>query len=541
MPKLYTIYLIFCFLFVLSGCATKKLLKHASELELSGRFRQAAELYFQAALARPGKPELIAGLQRSGFMYAEDMQQGIIRSYNQGEYQKVVYDFMELESFARKVKNAGVDLQIDPGVRTLYRNAQDQFLEEKYDQGLRLLSEQRFNEARNIFTEIHRLNPDYKDTRANLNIATNEPLYQSGNQHFNQRNYMAAWRDWDKVVKQDPNYKDTRQRMLQALNERYKEGTLFLMDEDFNNAALALGDVFKVNPSYMDVARLFMEARNEPLYRQALASLEANRCRSAFFTFSSILNDTGGSYRDSHILRSRALECATFPIAVQTGPMPGHPSDGAEFENILIQSILNREDPFIKIHTLPSLNPRWGRTLTGASATLSREQLRELYDRHGIKAVLIINYLQYNRIEGRPESTERNGFTRQSFTTEEGQLTYRDNLVKYTEVKTSNNVSLSVGFQLIATQNGQILLTNRFNHAEESNIHYALFDGEIRNLYPASYVNSNWVIDERNYSSLQRLLVSEKQIVPTQKLKELVFGKITDRLSDAIVRYNPER
>jgi len=541
MQKPITTFLIFSMLIAFSGCATKKLLKRASELESSGRFKQAAELYYQAALARPGKPEVMAGLQRSGFMFVEDRQQEIVQSYNQGDYQKVVYDFLEVESFVRKVRGAGVDLQIDPSVRTFYRNAQDQFLEEKYDRGLKLLGEERFSEARTIFAEIHRLNSDYKDTRTNLNIAINEPLYQSGNQHFNQRNYMAAWHEWDKIVKQDPNYKDTGQRMQQALNERYKEGTLFLMEEDFNNAALALGDVFKVNPTYMDVARLFMEARNEPLYRQAKMALENNRCRAAYNTFSAILDDTRGAYRDSHILRSKALECATFPIAVQSNTMPGHSSDGGEFENLLIQSILKKEDPFIKIHTLPSLNPRLGRTLTTSGAALNRELMRELHDRHGIKAVLLINFIQYNRTDGRVERAEKNGFIRESYTTEEGQLTFRDKQVKYTEVKSKNSVGLNVGFQLIATHNGEILLTNRFTHGQESDVHYALFEGDSRNLYPASYINSNWVIDERGFSILQRLLSSEKQIVPVLKLREVVFEHLTERISDAVVRYNPER
>ncbi len=77
-------------------------------------------------------------------------------------------------------------------------------------------------------------------------MATIEPIYLRGGVNlFSQRKYMDAYQEWEKVTMYDGGYKDVNSLMHQALNERYKEGVLFLINENFSAAALALGEVYK--------------------------------------------------------------------------------------------------------------------------------------------------------------------------------------------------------------------------------------------------------------------------------------------------------
>jgi len=526
---------------ILSGCAIKKMGKQAFELEKAGLFKEAAELYYRAALRKPNNVDFKTGLRRATMMHVDDVSQSINRSFNRGEYQKVVYDFHELDAFISRIRRTGVDVQIDPSTRRIYDNAQGQYLETRYDEGMRFLGEERYSDAKNVFSEIFKINPDFRETRRNLNIATLEPIYQRGNEFFSQRNYMPAYREWEKVVAADQNYKDARQRMQQALAERYREGTILLMNEDFAPAAQALGDVFRVNPGYQDVRTLFIEARNEPVYRSALESFKNNRCREAYMAFNSIMEDAGGDYRDSRSMRTQALTCASYPVAILANPMPAHGADGRDFEGSLLQSILNKKDPFVKIHTLPSIDSRIHRSLVGATGSLNRTLLRDLHDRHGIKAVLILNFTQYDKTQGRREKVEKTGFLREKFTNDQGEASYRDSEVKYVEYSQRNQVALSLNFQLVATHNGEVLMSQRLNSTEQSQMNYAEFDGDTKNLYPAIVRNNNHLIDERNFSSLQRLLSADKDLAPVDKLRETVFVDLTSRIADALVKFNPER
>lgn len=542
MQKTFTISIISLALFVfLSGCATKKMVKQAGELESAGMFRAAAELYYQAVKNKPGKIDYISGLRRAGFMYVEDASQEIKDAYSRNDYQKVVYDYLTIDSFITKTKALGVNFEMDQDVRNMYRNAQSNYLEDQYQDGLKLINEERYDEAKTVFSEITRINPEYKDSRSYLNTATLEPLYRSGTEFFNQKNYMAAHNEWSKVVKSDGNYKDTRQRMEQALNERYKEGTLLLMQEDFRKAAQALGEVYSVNNSYLDVKNLYTEARNEPLYRNAIESMNNGRCRDAYLTLTAILEDAEGKYKDAADYQSKALKCAEYPVVVISNNMPNHAADGAEFENALLQQILNSNDPFIKIFTLPGLNPRMGRSMMVRSGTLNRTQMKELHDRYGIKAVMVLNFSQYNKSAGRVQRSEKTGFERENYTNEDGVMAYRDRLVTYQVVSAKNQVTLGLSYQLIATHNGQILLTNRLSLSETDDLNYANYEGDIRKLYPANYINSNWVLDERNYSSLQRLLAADKELIPVEKLKDGLFKTLSSQIAKSVIEFNPER
>jgi tetratricopeptide (TPR) repeat protein len=542
MKKIFTLSLLICLLILLAtGCTVKKMAKQAHELEMAGMFRQAAELYYRGAVSKPNKVEFKTGLRRAGFMYVEEVSQEINRSYNRGDYQKVVYDYLTINEFVSKVKRTGVELSLDNNVRRMYENAQDQYLNERYDAGLKLLNENRFAEAKKVFEEIHKINPDFRDTKIYLNTATLEPIYQSGTTLFGQRNFMGAYSEWAKVISTDPNYKDTRSRMQDALNERYKEGSIMLMNEDFANAARALGDVYRLNSSYQDVRRLFIEAQSEPLYRQAIQNLGIGRCREAFYAFQKINEIAGGDYRDSGKFRSQALACGSYPIVILSRAFPVHPNDGSEFENLMMQGILAKNDPFLKIHQLPSINSRLHRAFLATTAIPSRPQLKELHDSHGIKALLVINYNQYERLQGTPVKTEKKGVYRQQVT-QNGVISFNDSNVNYFEFSSVNKVSLVLTYQLISTLTGEILLSQRLNTQEQSDMHYAHFeDGDIKNLYPSVLRNGESSIDERNYQNLQKLLTAEKGIVPVLTLREKVFKDLTARLSDDLVRFNPER
>ncbi|TVQ07755.1 MAG: hypothetical protein EA361_17680 [Bacteroidetes bacterium] len=515
--------------------------KQASGYERAGMFREAAELYYQASLRKPKKIDYKMGLNRAGQMYMEGLASDVSRAYSRGEYRKAVYDYLEMKAFADKVQRTGVTLRIEHSTQRTFENAREIYLDERYELGQRLIGEQNFDEARKIFVEIHGISPNFRDTRSYLNTATLEPMYQNGARFFSQRNYMQAYVEWERIAAKDPGYKDVRQRMQQALNERYKEGTLFLLNEDFTAAARALGDVYKVNPGYMDVKSQYIEARNEPVYRASIQNLGSGRCRAAFRGFEQIIADAGGNYKNAVSLRNEAIVCASYPIALLSNPMPGNHADGEEFENILIQMILDTKDPFIKIHKLADINQRVLRAFQGTTGSLNRTMLRQLYDRNGIAAVLVLNFSQYQKTAGSLQRAEKTGFERVVIENREGETSYRDQQVSYMEYSRTNQVQINVNVQLVSTLTGEILLSRRYSQTESDEMKYAVYRGESKNLYPATLRNNSYHIDERNYASLQRLLNADQTITSPNQLRDKLFSDLNINITQALITFDPER
>ncbi len=538
--KITLLFFSFIIFTAISGCTLKKMAKQAGQFEAAGMFREAADLYYQAALKKPQVVEYKTGLKRSGQIYLEDMGAGVNVAYNRGDYKKAVYDFLAMQEFAARVKRTGIILDIDYSTERIYENAREQYLTERYEQGQKLILEQNFNDARQIFTEIHNINPDFKDTKSYLNTATLEPMYQSGVTFYSQQKFMDAYREWERVSARDPNYKDVKSLMQQALNERYKEGTLLLIDENFDAAATALGDVYRINPGFLDVRSQYFEARNEPIYRRSNQNLSSGKCRTAYFGFEDIINDAG-DYKDSRTLKDQALACAQYPVAVQMGNMPNHSNDAAEFENLLIDNLLRLNDPFLKVHKLSALNSRYGKSFFGSSVSLDRAQLKELRDRNKIEAVLVLNFSEYNKIDGKVEKFTKTGFERQTVKLTSGETKVYDKKVTYTEYKKINVSSITLTYQLISTLTGEVLLSQKLSGNESDKMHYADYNGERKNLYPSSLRNDTYSIDERNYSSLQSLLKSEARIVPVDKLRDQLFSDISGDIAKSVKNFNPEK
>lgn len=524
----------------LGGCAVKKMTRQAAQFEAAGMFKEAADLYYQAAMKKPQEVDYRIGLKRSGQVYLDEMSAGIAYSYNRGDHKKTVYDYLLMQEFAAKVKRAGIDLNIDYTTQRYYENAKDAFLNERYESGQRLLTEQNYDEARKVFTEIHGINPDFKETRSYLNTSTYEPFYQNGTRLFSQGKYMEAYREWDRIATREPNYKDVKLRMQQALGERYKEGTLLLMDEDFNAAALVLGDVYKVDRNFQEVRSLYLEARNEPVYRSAKQSLAEGRCRTAYFNFEDIIQDAG-AYKDASELKKEALDCAQYPVAVYAGAMPGNSKDGDNFETALLEQILRQNNPFVKVYRLDAVNSRIKRTFRNPSGTLDQSQLRELHNQHGIKAVLTLNFSEFRKMDGKLIKEEKTGFERQPVKTTTGETTYHDKKVTYYQYEKTNEVSLTMYYQLISTVNGEILLSQRLNGSDHDNLNYAVYDGDQKRLYPATLRGNTFSLNEKNYSGLQRLLRTDARITPVDKLRDRVFSDLTGQIAQSINNFNPEQ
>jgi len=526
--------------FLLPACTLKKTMKKAAEFETAGMFKDASDLYYQAYQINSKKAEIKISLKRCGQLYLEELSESIAQSYNRGDYKNTVYDYVTARGFIDKLSRAGLDLKIDPASTRYYGEARDNYLSERYEAGQKTLIEENYDDAKSIFDEIYQIDPNFKDTKSYLNQAKFEPVYQEAARLYGEGKYMEAYQKWHSIFLEDQNFKNVKDQMQQALNERYKQGSLSLMNENFQEAATALGEVYRVDPGFEDVKALFTEARNEPVYRRGNAMLSAGKCRTAYYAFDDVVKDAG-NYKDAVRLKENSLQCAQYPIAVAMLAPKGKSAEAGDFKSMLINRMINQNNLFLKVFDLSSVDNGIAQTLMNNAGNLSRAQLQQLAGRNGLKAVLFCNVSELNRNDGKPIKTERAGFERIITKTPAGETSYYDKKVKYDEISQENSVTITLNYKLISTETGEILLTDYFTEDKRDAVKYAVYGGNTNILYPSTYSNGTYSLDERNYQALQMLVRTQKNITSTESLTNSVFETSSQKIAGNINNFNPEK
>jgi tetratricopeptide (TPR) repeat protein len=523
-----------------SGCLVKKTIKKGAAYESAGMFKDAAEMYCKTAMKRPKSPEVKIALKRSGQLYVEDQADNIAQSFNRGDYKTTIYDYISTTDFIAKVANAGVELKPDPAMKRNFDDAKENYLAQRYETGQKNMGEQKYDEAKATFSEIFKIDPDFRDTRNYLKQATFEPIYQDGARLYGEGRYMEAYGKWNSIFKLDKTYGDVAEKMKQALNERYKQGSVLLMNENFQDAAKALGEVYHADPAFKDVKLLYSEARNEPVYRNGNAFLAGGKCRTAYYAFDNVLKDAG-TYKDAARLRETALTCAQYPIAVKTSVQGGKTSAAKQFQSAIISQLINQKNLFLKVYDLSVLDQRIDQSLVNSSGSINPELLRRLAINQNIKAVLYVDINEISRNEGTLAKVEKTGFERTATKAATGETSTIDRQVKYEELSKRNSVKVTLTYKLISIENGETLISDRFSEDKTDEIRYANYSGSLDNLYPASFQNGVFSVDGANYRSLQNLLHASKSIASLESLTDKIFESLSRKIAGNINNFNPEK
>ncbi|MEI7725765.1 MAG: hypothetical protein WCK09_11720 [Bacteroidota bacterium] len=535
-----TLVIFTCIILFTGGCMVKKTLKKGAAYESAGMFKDASELYYKTSLKRPKRPEVKIALKRSGQLYIEDQADNIAQSFNRGDYKTTVYDYITTKEFVEKVAKAGVDLKPDPAMKRFFDDAKENYLAQRYEAGQKNIGEQKYDEAKATFFEIFKIDPDFKDTRNYLKQATFEPIYQDGARLYGEGKYMDAYGKWNAIFEQDKNYSDVADKMKQALNERYKQGSVFLMNENFQDAAIALGEVHRADPAFKDVKILYTEARNEPVYRSGNAFLASGKCRTAYFAFDNVVKDAG-TYKDAATQREKALACAQYPIAVKTSARYGRFAPTKQFQAVLISQLINQKNLFLKVYDLSVIDQRIDQSLVSSSGNFNTDLLQQLAINQKIKAVLYIDIIEISRNEGTLNKVEKTGFERIVTKKATGETSTYDKQVKYEELSKRNSATVILTYKLISVENGQTLISDRVSETKTDEIRYATYYGTNDNLYPASYQNGAYSVDGGNYRSLQNLLHASKSITSVETLADKIFESASRKIAGSINNFNPEK
>ena len=205
---------------VFYGCnSAKSLYKKGNKMESAQLNKEASNYYYQALLKKPEFIEARDALNRSGGQVMNDYMSTFFNESQMGNKKVAIDTYLEAKRFKETMNQVSVKLSIPPQYTEDFNEIKKTYLLELYEQGLVFLDQEDYESAEEMFKEIGRLEPDYKDTKKLKDIAYIEPLYRKGVVALENLEYRSAYNAFLEVLNVDDNYKDSKELQKSALDE----------------------------------------------------------------------------------------------------------------------------------------------------------------------------------------------------------------------------------------------------------------------------------------------------------------------------------
>jgi tetratricopeptide (TPR) repeat protein len=225
MRKGFVLILFALFFMGLQSCdPSKKYIKEGEAARQLGKHDAAANYYYNALLLKPNNTIALTGLKESG----DQVLQGKFLTF--GKYvvsnsqEEAVMQYLSCKKYFDKCKKVGVTLEWQNMYSEVYEDIKNEYISLKYEEGLQLMQENKYEKAEAVFSKIAEVDSAYKDATVLRLKSIAEPLYQRGSRSLEVGNYKEALSDFDKIISLDPNYKNSK--LLRA--ETIRKGTLGL-------------------------------------------------------------------------------------------------------------------------------------------------------------------------------------------------------------------------------------------------------------------------------------------------------------------------
>lgn len=342
-------------------------------------------------------------------------------------------------------------------------------------------------------------------------------------------------------------YQQSEQIYVQRLLDRAEE---LLAEERFAEAERELSKLSELNVNNEELTELRSLAKAEPRYRNAMRAFNEGKYRMAYTTFKEVEAIRPG-YKDTKRMMDLALEKALYVIAM----MPVETTvktNGVEqsIVNSIIGQILRSNNPFVRVvDRRRSEILQKERELNLLNAIRSS---RESADLLSANALLFCKITDWRVVEGSLQRETRPGYLAREVKTKNQEgvvvVTLEYSKVQYNVFRRENEIRCTFSYQLISTETGEVLLSDAFDTRQSDRVEYASFQGDTRMLFPGTWQHINRPhpsdrveTNPRAKRELDQMLRARQNVVEIQTLQERLIQNVSNRVSNSIVSFNPER
>lgn len=291
-------------------------------------------------------------------------------------------------------------------------------------------------------------------------------------------------------------------------------------------------------------------AHYEPLYRKGKEYITIKKYRTAYLTFQQILTHLP-NYKDTKDLSDEALHNALITIAI-VDFSNSTPSKGVE---TLLQSQVEKKmnelnSPFIALIDTKNAERIKSEQLLSLEGNVDNKVSVQAGKMYGVKALLTGSVKQYHLVDDKLNKTQKKGYLKEKIVEKvNGEDKSKDVYHKttYNEFNQQRSISCSFQFKLISAETGAVLVTDAIQITASDAIHYAIYEGNKRNLYSGYWEakekdspNDEVKKSDSEKRELDNLLNGRTQLKSWDVLKQEVNQSIAQKVAQKIKAYDPE-
>ena len=323
------------------------------------------------------------------------------------------------------------------------------------------------------------------------------------------------------------------------LENQYNEGKILMGKEQYAEAKTIFKEVMELDPNFKDVSNLKQIAYVEPYYKQALAAYaEENYVKAYYLLDNVVVKDP--NYKDTKSLRAECLELGTYTIAiigidnVTEDDVIAH-----KVQASLLTNLANNNNPFIKIIDRENMERILEQQRLNLSGAIDENTAATVGELLGAKAVISGKIIDRSLTTGNTRTYDRKGFyayTVKQFNkaTQKDEVVTKYNKVSYKEYYQMNEVKLAYQMQVTSLETGEIIFSRVFDQGSNDAMHFAIYDGDSRYLYPE---NKGVVsLNKNEKRKLDNLINASRELKTTTELMNELLNSSTSYFSEDIIR-----
>jgi len=309
------------------------------------------------------------------------------------------------------------------------------------------------------------------------------------------RNFKNAESFYDKVnaFGVTLNFPDSKRAQYESVKndhvqELYTIATSHLEKLEYNQALKLLEEITSLVPGFKDAASLADFAFCTPTYDLAMTAMDDKLFRSAYETFSDVVN-RDETFKDASERRDEVLELGRFTIALMSFKNGSNRRNiSTKLSSYVEQNLMESNDPFLVVVDRESIDLILQEQQLELSGLTSGAEL-EIGSLLGVKAILkgtvtgctvSTTPLRHDNKRGyekyRVETIDSEGKKR-------NETKYRS--VGYSEFYQSSEVAMSFTLKLVSMETGAILSSKTIESYSSDDVRYLKYGGNARMLYPA--------------------------------------------------------
>lgn len=331
-------------------------------------------------------------------------------------------------------------------------------------------------------------------------------------------------------------YQQVRKAHMQEL---YDDGMAALEKEQFELAQAFFDEIVRLEPAHEDAVQWSNIAFCEPRYRQAMVDFEGEKWRAAHALFSEIIA-RDPTYKEAQTFREKALSNGVFTIALlpfENGT--SQPGLDSKFQSYVEQALMKSSDPFLEIVDRENQALILQEQQLALSGVLNANSVVEVGELLGAKTLLKGQVVNCEVITSNVQREEKRGYEsyREKRITEEGKKVYEKKFreIQYSEYTANRQVRITFRITLISLETGQNLMSEMLSSETMDKIHFAQYQGNNNNVYPAFKIGGvnrlgkrslEALLKARNSLSDESVMVNNNVEILTRDIRAQIENKL---------------